>query len=44
MNMAMTEPKLLAFDTSTESLSVAVRRGERLFEHSGPAARNPRPR
>src|SRR5687768_13331263 len=27
--------KLLAFDTSTEHLSVAVRHGERLFTHSG---------
>jgi tRNA threonylcarbamoyladenosine biosynthesis protein TsaB len=30
-----TELKLLAFDTSTEALSVAVRRGDRLLEHSG---------
>lgn len=30
------EAKLLAFDTSTETLSVAVRRGDRLFAHSGP--------
>jgi tRNA threonylcarbamoyladenosine biosynthesis protein TsaB len=28
-------PRLLAFDTSTEHLSVAVRHGERLFMHSG---------
>ncbi|CAN7642169.1 tRNA (adenosine(37)-N6)-threonylcarbamoyltransferase complex dimerization subunit type 1 TsaB [Variovorax paradoxus] len=28
-------PRLLAFDTSTEHLSVAVRHGERLFTHSG---------
>ena len=30
------EPKLLAFDTSTEALSVAVRRGDRVFSRSGP--------
>jgi tRNA threonylcarbamoyladenosine biosynthesis protein TsaB len=28
-------PRLLAFDTSTEQLSVAVRRGDALFAHSG---------
>ena len=28
-------PRLLAFDTSTEHLSVAVRHGERVFTHSG---------
>ncbi|MBT2324929.1 tRNA (adenosine(37)-N6)-threonylcarbamoyltransferase complex dimerization subunit type 1 TsaB [Variovorax paradoxus] len=31
----MTGPKLLAFDTSTEALSVAVRHGDRLLAHSG---------
>ena len=30
------EAKLLAFDTSTEALSVAVRRGDRVFSRSGP--------
>ena len=35
MTAMATELKLLAFDTSTEVLSVAVRRGDRLFEHSG---------
>jgi len=30
-----TELKLLAFDTSTEALSIAVRRGERLVAHNG---------
>ncbi|HEY2257470.1 MAG TPA: tRNA (adenosine(37)-N6)-threonylcarbamoyltransferase complex dimerization subunit type 1 TsaB [Variovorax sp.] len=29
-------PRLLAFDTSTEALSIAVRHGDRLFEHVGP--------
>jgi len=28
-------PKLLAFDTSTEALSIAVRHGDQLLEHSG---------
>jgi tRNA threonylcarbamoyladenosine biosynthesis protein TsaB len=28
-------PKLLAFDTSTEALSIAVRHGDRLLEHNG---------
>src|SRR4051812_24373368 len=28
-------PKLLAFDTSTEALSIAVRHGDALFEHTG---------
>lgn len=28
--------KLLAFDTSTETMSIAVRHGDRLFEHSAP--------
>lgn len=28
-------PKLLAFDTSTEALSIAVRHGDQLFEHAG---------
>ena len=28
-------PKLLAFDTSTEALSIAVRHGDTLLEHSG---------
>src|SRR6478752_9594109 len=28
-------PKLLAFDTSTEALSIAVRHGAKLLEHSG---------
>jgi tRNA threonylcarbamoyladenosine biosynthesis protein TsaB len=35
MTAMATELKLLAFDTSTEVLSVAVRRGDRLLEHSG---------
>ena len=30
------ETKLLAFDTSTEALSVAVRRGDRVLSRSGP--------
>jgi tRNA threonylcarbamoyladenosine biosynthesis protein TsaB len=35
--MAMpAEAKLLAFDTSTEALSVAVRRGDRVLSRSGP--------
>ena len=29
-------PKLLAFDTSTETLSVAVQHGDAVFSHSGP--------
>ena len=35
MTAMATALKLLAFDTSTEALSVAVRHGDRLFEHSG---------
>lgn len=31
----MPEPKLLAFDTSTDVLSVAVRHGDRIVAHSG---------
>ncbi|RQO41371.1 tRNA (adenosine(37)-N6)-threonylcarbamoyltransferase complex dimerization subunit type 1 TsaB [Variovorax sp. KBW07] len=33
--MPLALPKLLAFDTSTEHLSVAVRHGDRLLAHSG---------
>ena len=32
------ETKLLAFDTRTEALSVAVRRGDRVFSRSGPGS------
>lgn len=32
----MADDKLLAFDTSTDALSVAVRHGARVFAHSGP--------
>jgi tRNA threonylcarbamoyladenosine biosynthesis protein TsaB len=32
---APSTPKLLAFDTSTEMLSIAVRHGDRLFVHEG---------
>ena len=32
----MADDKLLAFDTSTDTLSVAVRHGARVFAHSGP--------
>lgn len=28
-------PDVLAFDTSTEQLSIAVRRGERVWTHEG---------
>ncbi len=38
MTAAFTEPRLLAFDTSTELMSVGVRRGDRYWLHSGPGA------
>lgn len=38
MTAALPEPRLLAFDTSTELMSVGVRRGDRYWLHSGPGA------
>jgi tRNA threonylcarbamoyladenosine biosynthesis protein TsaB len=38
LNATTSEPRLLAFDTSTDQMSVGVRRGERYWLHSGPGA------
>ena len=38
MTAATSEPRLLAFDTSTDQMSVGVRHGERYWLHSGPGA------